>query len=57
MKTTEPELTLCRIKFLDDGSEIVSYIAASDEIIPDKDEHIFYYGLDRQYIIECIENG
>lgn len=26
-------------------------------ITNDMYEKIFYYGLDRQYIIECIENG
>ncbi len=46
----------CRVRFVDDGSELDVVIKATEDF-DDKDEEIFFYGITPEEITEAIEDG
>lgn len=51
--------TKCRIQWADDSSEIDVLISARDDDIDNldkNDEDIFFYGMSREQILQCMHN-
>lgn len=56
-KTMNDRYTECRIQWIDDLSEMDVLISAFDECENDNDNDIFFYGMSREKIVKCMQNG
>lgn len=51
------QFTRCTIEWVDDGTTEKVIIASCTESIDEIDDHIFFYGLSPEFLLEAMQHG